>query len=93
MFIAGAPWQVGRRGTGFPKCRDVAVIQSLIPEWNDIGIQDVYTALVNDEQRTDLIVSDVVSAIEEGRFPLLLTERTDHLQLLLEKLLRHSVQI
>ena len=26
--------------------------------------------------------------IEEGRFPLLLTERTDHLQLLLEKLLR-----
>jgi superfamily II DNA or RNA helicase len=56
-------------------------------EWNDIGIQDVYTALVNDEQRTDLIVSDVVSAIEEGRFPLLLTERTDHLQLLLEKLL------
>ena len=57
-------------------------------EWNGIGIQEVYTALVNDEQRTDLIVSDVVSAIEEGRFPLLLTERTDHLQLLLEKLLR-----
>jgi Protein NO VEIN, C-terminal len=57
-------------------------------EWNDIGIQEVYTALVNDEQRTDLIVSDVVSAIEEGRFPLLLTERTDHLRLLLEKLMR-----
>jgi superfamily II DNA or RNA helicase len=57
-------------------------------EWNGIGIQQVYTALVHDEQRTDLIVSDVVSAIGEGRFPLLLTERTDHLQLLLEKLLR-----
>jgi superfamily II DNA or RNA helicase len=57
-------------------------------EWNGIGIQEVYTALVHDEQRTDLIVSDVVSAIEEGRFPLLLTERTDHLQLLLEKLLK-----
>ena len=53
-------------------------------EWDDIGIQGVYTALVNDEQRTDLIVSDVVSPIEEVRFPLLLTERTDHLQLLLE---------
>jgi superfamily II DNA or RNA helicase len=56
------------------------------PEWQGIGIQDVYTALVNDESRTDFIVSDVVSAIQDGRFPLLLTERTDHLQILLEKL-------
>jgi len=58
------------------------------PEWNGIGIQEIYTALVRDERRTDLIVADVVSAIEDGRFPLLLTERTDHLQLLLEKLAR-----
>ncbi|MGH9956473.1 MAG: TOTE conflict system archaeo-eukaryotic primase domain-containing protein, partial [Pyrinomonadaceae bacterium] len=59
----------------------------IIPsEWHDIGIQDLYTALVNDEQRNDLIVSDVVSAIEDGRYPLLLTERTDHLRLLFEKL-------
>jgi superfamily II DNA or RNA helicase len=55
-------------------------------EWNGIGIQEIYTALVNDERRTDLIVADVVSAIEDGRSPLLLTERTDHLQLLLERL-------
>jgi superfamily II DNA or RNA helicase len=58
------------------------------PEWNGIGIQDIYAALVNDERRTDLIVADVVCAIEDGRFPLLLTERTDHLQLVLEKLVR-----
>ncbi len=57
-------------------------------EWNGIGIQEIYTALVHDERRTDLIVADVVSAIEDRRFPLLLTERTDHLQLLLEKLAR-----
>lgn len=57
-------------------------------EWNGIGIHEIYSALVNDERRTDLIVADVVSAIEDGRFPLLLTERTDHLQLLLEKLER-----
>ncbi|MGH9958416.1 MAG: restriction endonuclease subunit R, partial [Pyrinomonadaceae bacterium] len=57
-------------------------------EWNGIGIQEIYTALVHDERRTDLIVADVVSAIEDGRFPLLLTERTDHLQLLLERLVR-----
>jgi superfamily II DNA or RNA helicase len=58
------------------------------PEWNGIGIHEIYTALVNDEQRTDLIVADVVSAIEDRRFPLLLTERTDHLQQLFEKLIR-----
>ena len=57
-------------------------------EWDGIGIQEIYTALVNDERRTDLIVADVVGAIEDGRFPLLLTERTDHLQLLFEKLMR-----
>lgn len=34
------------------------------------------------------LVADVVAAIEQGRFPLLLTERTDHLQLMLEKLER-----
>ncbi|MDX6498266.1 MAG: hypothetical protein QOG23_1526 [Blastocatellia bacterium] len=56
------------------------------PEWQGIGIQDIYTALVNNESRTDLIVSDVVNAIEDGRFPLLLSERTDHLQILNEKL-------
>ena len=51
-------------------------------------IQDIYTALINDDERNNLIVADVVSTIEDKRFPLLLTERTDHLQLLLEKLER-----
>jgi hypothetical protein len=63
------------------------------PEWNDIGIQEIYTALVHDEQRSDLIVADVVAAIEDGRFPLLLTERTDHLELLFEKLVRRVPNI
>jgi len=63
------------------------------PEWNDIGIQEIYTALVHDEQRSDSIVADVVAAIEDGRFPLLLTERTDHLELLYEKLQRRVPNI
>ena len=63
------------------------------PEWNEIGIQDIYTALVHDDQRSDLIVADVVGAIEDGRFPLLLTERTDHLELLFEKLARRVPNI
>jgi superfamily II DNA or RNA helicase len=63
------------------------------PEWNGIGIQEIYTALVHDDQRSDLIVADVVAAIEDGRFPLLLTERTDHLELLFEKLVRRVPNI
>ncbi len=37
-------------------------------------------------RRHDFIVSDVVTAIEDRHYPLLLTERIDHLQLLFEKL-------
>jgi len=54
------------------------------PEWSGIGIQDIYAALVHDDQRTDLIIADVVRAIEDGRVPLLLTERTDHVQFFVE---------
>jgi hypothetical protein len=57
-------------------------------EWDGIGIQDIYTALISDEPRSDLIVADVVSAIEDKRSPLVLTERTDHLEELHERLVR-----
>jgi superfamily II DNA or RNA helicase len=57
-------------------------------EWDGIGIQDIYTALIRDEPRTDLIVTDVVSAIEDKRSPLVLTERTEHLEKLHERLVR-----
>jgi len=45
----------------------------------DTGIQDIYSALAQDEARNDLIASDVRTSIDNGRSPLLLTERTDHL--------------
>jgi superfamily II DNA or RNA helicase len=43
------------------------------------SIQDVYTALVADARRNDLIFDDVVRALEEKRSPILLTERREHL--------------
>ena len=58
------------------------------PDRSGLSIQDIYTALINDDERNDLIVADVITAIEDKRFPLVLTERTDHLQFLLEKLER-----
>ncbi len=50
------------------------------------SIQDIYRSLMLDEPRNELIVSDLLQALEAGRSPLLLTERTEHLQLLAGKL-------
>jgi len=44
------------------------------------GIQEVYKRLVEDGARNDTIVEDVRQAIAEGRRPLVLTERTDHVE-------------
>jgi superfamily II DNA or RNA helicase len=50
------------------------------PEQTDVTIQDIYAALVVDGQRNEMIVSDVVRAVQSGRCPLLLTGRTEHLK-------------
>jgi superfamily II DNA or RNA helicase len=44
------------------------------------GIQTLYAALAADARRNRLILDDVVQAIQEGRSPILLTERKDHLE-------------
>ena len=45
----------------------------------DVSIQEIYAALMRDNQRNELIVNDLSRALAEGRSPLLLTERTEHL--------------
>lgn len=48
----------------------------------DLGysaIHEIYSALIENEERNRLIVTDVLSAISTGRFPVILTERTRHL--------------
>ncbi|MBI2438224.1 MAG: DEAD/DEAH box helicase family protein [Lentisphaerae bacterium] len=46
----------------------------------------LYDALIADENRNRLICEDVLNAVREGRSPVVLTERTDHLQKLAEQL-------
>jgi superfamily II DNA or RNA helicase len=61
---------------------------------DQLGIQEVYTALAADAQRNDLICADLVDILREGRTPLLLTERTEHLAELARRLtdsVRHLV--
>lgn len=57
-------------------------------EWDDNSkIYDVWSKLIADEERNQLIINDVVTALDEGRFPLILTERREHLEKL-SKLLK-----
>ncbi len=44
--------------------------------------QEIYGALAADRPRNELIVADVLAAVQEGRSPLVLTERTEHLEAL-----------
>ncbi len=46
----------------------------------------LYDALIADESRNLLICEDVLAAVREGRSPVVLTERTDHLAKLAERL-------
>ncbi len=58
------------------------------------SIQDLYRALSGDEARNQHIVDDVLAALQEGRSPILLTERKDHLDHLahrLRGLVRHLI--
>jgi superfamily II DNA or RNA helicase/very-short-patch-repair endonuclease len=45
-----------------------------------IQFHELYDALIADESRNQLIIKDVLAAIQECRTPILLTERIDHLQ-------------
>jgi superfamily II DNA or RNA helicase len=45
-------------------------------------IHELWPQLINDEGRNRIILDDIVSVINEGRFPVVLTERREHLALL-----------
>jgi len=44
------------------------------------GIQEVYAMLATDLRRNQMIIEDVVEAVNNGRSPVLLTERREHLK-------------
>jgi superfamily II DNA or RNA helicase len=61
---------------------------------SDITIQKLYGLLAAHEKRNELIFNDVLLAMEEGRSPILLTERKEHLGHLHKRLkgfVRHIV--
>jgi superfamily II DNA or RNA helicase len=66
----------------------------LPPEAADSAIQALYAALADDQYRNQMIAEDVAQALQQGRSPLVLTERRDHLERLaaqLRDVARHLV--
>ncbi len=59
----------------------------------DRGIQEIYRQLAADEQRNRLILDDVIQALDEGRSPILLTKRRDHLEYFKERLRAHTANL
>jgi hypothetical protein len=43
-------------------------------------IQDIYSAIIADTHRNDMILDDVITAVEQGRSPVVITERKEHLE-------------
>jgi superfamily II DNA or RNA helicase len=58
----------------------------LVSEQVPLPIQALYRELAADPARNDLILTDVIRAIDEGHSPILLTERRDHLTFFAERL-------
>ena len=57
-------------------------------------INEIYSALIHDQQRNEMIVRDLLNVVRQGRTPIVLTERTvhlEHLQSQLTKLVKHVV--
>jgi superfamily II DNA or RNA helicase len=56
-------------------------------------IQDVYAQLAQDATRNDLIFDDILSALEAGRSPVVITERKDHLDMLAQRLSKFAKNV
>src|SRR5674476_279727 len=58
------------------------------------SIQNIFNEMIADEARNDLIFDDVLRALEAGRSPVVITERTAHLEFIakrLERFARHVI--
>ena len=63
-------------------------MQTFKPQSDDpkLPIQDVFRELWNNEARNAMVIDEVINTYRNGRQILLLTERTEHIQLFYEKM-------
>ena len=66
----------------------------LPPELAEPTIQEVFQRIVRYDARNRILIEDIIRAVREGRSPLVLTERVEHLEFLageIEKEIEHVV--
>jgi superfamily II DNA or RNA helicase len=76
------------------RIRDTSFQLQAALDTSSLSIQDVFKEMVADEARNDLIFDDVLRALEAGRSPVVITERTAHLETIakrLERFARHVI--
>ena len=56
-------------------------------------IQEIFRALSGNAERNDFIFNDILVALEDGRVPVVITERTDHLEELSRRLERFAKNV
>ena len=81
------------RPTGFREASAVSHFAKCEPANPRQEFQQLYDALWRDEKRNTMICADVLNAVREGRSPLVLTERREHLELLAERLSSEAVNV
>ena len=58
-----------------------------------VAIQELYGVLSRDAARNDMIFDDILSALEAGRSPVVITERKDHLRAIAERLTKFAKNV
>jgi len=53
-----------------------------------VELHQIWQAMVTDPQRIDLIATDILNALSEGRFPLVLSDRKEHLEAISQRVLK-----
>ena len=74
---------------------DLEVVPRTLPQRtpipDDIGIQEIFRTLADDQERTAAIANETRRAVEDGRKVLVLTERTDHLDSIKRSMEEHNL--
>ena len=75
------------------RIRDTSFQLQATLETSTPSIQQVFKEMVDDEARNDLIFDDVLQALEAGRSPVVITERTAHLEIIAKRLERFAKHV
>lgn len=59
----------------------------------ELHISELYKQVCENKSRNNLIVKDIVEAVEDGRKPIVLSERASHLNILKELLEKHHLEV